>query len=73
MTEQLTEWDIELGERLAGGGNKRAGMLVETKTGLTGRTYSSEELVGGKVRVYTTTGAKMLCDPKTLKLKGFID
>lgn len=73
MSEQLTEWDIELGERLAGGGNKRAGMLVETKTGETGRTYSNEEYVNGKVKVWTATGKKLLCDPKSLKIKGFID
>lgn len=68
----LTEWDVELGNRLAGEGNKRAGMLVETKTGLKGRTYSNEDLVNGKVRVYTEKG-NLLCDPNTLKLKGFID
>lgn len=52
--------------------NKNAGQIVETKTGLVGRTYNHEKLINGKVRVYTDKG-KMLCDPTTLKLKGFID
>jgi len=69
---ELTEWDIEIGNRLMGIPNKKAGRLVETKTGLTGRTYNHEELINGKVRVYTGKG-KLLCDPNTLKLKGFID
>lgn len=55
-----------------GAGNKNAGQLVETKTGLIGRTYSHESLINGKVRVYTEKG-KLLCDPTTLKLKGFVD
>lgn len=71
--DELTEWDVELGNRLAGGGNKKAGMLVETKTGRTGRTYNSEELVNGKIKVWTVEGIKLLCDPNSLKIKGFID
>lgn len=59
-------------ESFFGGINKNAGHLVETKTGLLGRTYSHESLINGKVRVYTDKG-KLLCDPSTLKLKGFID
>jgi len=70
MTE-LTSWDIEQIDRLCNG-NKKAGQLVETKTGLTGRTYSHEGLINGKIRVYTDKG-KLLCDPNTLTLKGFID
>lgn len=31
---------------------KGSGYLVETKTGLLGRTYHSEKMVNGKVRVY---------------------
>lgn len=53
-------------------GGKKAGTLVETKTGLIGRTYNNEELIGGKVRVYTDKG-NLLCTPETLKLKGFIN
>lgn len=70
---ELTEWDVELGNRLTGSGNKNAGMLVDTKTGETGRTYSNEEYVNGKIKVWTANGKKLLCDPSTLKIKGFID
>jgi len=72
MTKEQMEWEFEQAERLFGGGNKNAGQIVETKTGLVGRTYNHETLINGKVRVYTEKG-KMLCDPTTLKLKGFID
>jgi len=61
MTE-LTEWDVEQLERLVNG-NKNAGQLVETKKGLSGRTYSHEEYVNGKIRVYTDCGQKLLCSP----------
>ena len=69
---ELTEWDIEQLNRMEQG-NRNAGALVETKTGLLGRTYNNENLTNGKVRVHCTNGAKLLCDPKTLTLKGFID
>jgi hypothetical protein len=52
--------------------NKNAGRLVETKSGLIGKTYKNEKLINGKVRVHTEKG-KLLCDPNTLKVKGFID
>ena len=52
--------------------NKNSGRLVETKTGLIGRIYSHEELINGKVIVHTEEG-NLLCDPTTLKVKGFID
>lgn len=52
--------------------NKNAGQIVETKSGLTGRIYNHEGLIKGKMRVYTQKG-KLLCDPKTLKVTGFID
>jgi len=71
MEEGLTEWDVEQINRLIHG-NKNAGCLVLTKTGMHGRTYSNEVLVGGKVRVYTDNG-NFLCDPKTLKLNGYVD
>ena len=51
---------------------KAAGLMVKTKTGLAGRTYNAEALINGKVRVYTERG-KLLCDPKTLELIGFIN
>ena len=72
MTKEQMEWEFEQAERLFGDGNENAGQIVETKTGLFGRTYNDENLINGKVRVYTSKG-KMLCDPTTLKLKGFID
>lgn len=69
---ELTEWDIEQIERLANGGNKNAGMIVVTKTGLSGRTYSHEDYINGKIIVHVENG-KLLCVPETLTLKGFID
>lgn len=72
VTDGQMEWEFEQAERFFGCGNKNAGQIVETKTGLVGRTYSNEDLINGKIRVYTDKG-KLLCDPTTLKLKGFID
>ena len=53
-----------------------SGYLVETKTGLKGRTYHREGLVNGKTVVHIEKDGKtmkMLCNPKTLKTTGFID
>ena len=61
------EWELE-----QAGLRRNSGQLVETKGGLTGRTYSHESLINGKVRVYTDKG-NLLCDPATLKVVGFID
>jgi hypothetical protein len=72
MTNEEMEFEMQQMETFFGGGNKNAGQLVETKTGLVGRTYNHEDLINGKIRVYTDKG-KLLCDPTTLKLKGFID
>lgn len=72
LTEEQLEWAFEDAKRFFGGGSKNAGQIVETKTGLSGRTYNHEELINGKVRVYTDKG-KMLCDPATLRLKGFVN
>jgi hypothetical protein len=69
--EGLTEWDIEQIERECNG-NKKAGFLVETRTGLTGRVYNHEDPVNNKMVVHTEK-VKLLCNPDTLKLKGFID
>jgi len=66
------KFEMEQAETLMGGVNKKSGQLVETKTGIVGRTYNHEELINGKMRVYTSKG-NMMCDPSTLKLKGFID
>ena len=68
---ELTEWDVEQAERLLHG-NKNAGYLVETKTGLKGRTYHNKELINGKAIVYTEK-CNFLCNPDTLKVIGYID
>lgn len=55
---------------------KNSGCLVETKTGLKGRTYHRDVLVKGKMIVYVEIDGKvvkMLCDPKTIKIIGYID
>ncbi len=72
MTNEQQEFEMQQAETLMGGGNKRSGQIVETKSGLVGRTFSHEELINGKIRVYTSKG-NILCSPSTLKLKGFID
>ena len=54
------------------GENKKSGLMVKTKSGLIGRTYRNEVPINGKIRVYTDK-CKLLCDPETLKVKGFID
>jgi|APIni6443716594_1056825.scaffolds.fasta_scaffold377745_1 hypothetical protein len=64
--------------------SKTAGYLVETKTGLKGRTFHSEKLLNSKMIVHlidendnlqTINGVetKMLCDPKSIKIIGYID
>lgn len=53
-----------------------AGYLVETKTGKKGRTYHREGYIKGKAIVYIEEEGKkikMLCDPDSLKITGFID
>ena len=72
MTDKEMEFDLRLMESFMGIPNKNAGQLVETKKGLTGITYNHEDLINGKIRVYTEKG-KLLCNPNTLILKGFID
>jgi len=56
--------------------SKDAGCLVETKTGKQGRTYHKEGLVNKKMVVHVVEGdkdIKLLCDPKTIKIMGYID
>ena len=54
--------------------SKDSGYLVETKTGKKGRTYHKDKKVNGKLVVYLDdNNMKMLCDPKTIKVVGFID
>lgn len=55
---------------------KTNGFLVTTKKGLKGRTYHDDDLIGGKQPVYTEIDGKkvrLLCDPNTLTINGFID
>ncbi len=58
---------------------KNPGLIVETKTGKTGRTFTKKGLINGKVPVYVIVDENsysdiaMLCDPKTLIQKGIID
>lgn len=56
--------------------SKDSGYLVKTKSGKEGRTYHREGLVNKKTVVYVDNNGKqvkMLCDPKTLEIIGFID
>jgi hypothetical protein len=56
--------------------SKDSGYLVETKTGKQGRTYHKDALVNGKMVVYVQIDdkeIKMLCDPMTIKIIGYID
>jgi hypothetical protein len=57
---------------LSGIDKKGPGYIVKTKSGVIGRTYHSDAPVNGKQVVHTTEG-KILCDPETLSITGFID
>jgi hypothetical protein len=54
-----------------------SGYLVETKTGKKGRTYHRDKKVNGKVVVYiegeAETTLKMLCNPDSIKIIGYVD
>jgi len=53
-----------------------SGYLVKTKNGKEGRTYHREGLVNKKMVVHINVDekdVKMLCDPKTIKIIGFMD
>lgn len=53
-----------------------SGYLVETKSGKRGRTYHREGLVNKKTVVHVEINGKtmkMLCDPKTIKVVGYVD
>ena len=53
---------------------KKGGMIVETQSGIKGRTKNGEELIKKKVRVYTDEGKdNLLCDPKSLTPIGYWD
>lgn len=57
--------------------SKDSGYLVKTKTDIEGRTYHREGLVNKKTVVHVIdkngTETKILCNPKTLKIIGYID
>lgn len=56
--------------------SKDSGYIVKTKSGKVGRTYHSEGLVNNKMVVHVEINNKvhkMLCDPDTLEITGFID
>jgi len=56
--------------------SRDAGYLVKTKTGKEGRTFHRDSLVNKKMVVYVEVDGKelkMLCDPKTLEITGFIN
>ena len=56
--------------------SKDSGCLVETKTGKQGRTYHREGLVNKKMVVHVEVDGndiKMLCDPHSVKIIGYID
>ena len=56
--------------------SKDSGYLVKTKTGKEGRTYHRDNKVNGKVVVYVMVDGKevkMLCDPETIEIIGYVD
>ena len=53
-----------------------SGYLVKTKSGKEGRTYHIEGLVNKKTIVHLDVNGndiKMLCDPKTIEIIGYVD
>ena len=55
---------------------KDSGYLVKTKSGLEGRTYHKESLVNKKMVVHVMVNGKavkMLCDPKSVDVIGYVD
>jgi len=56
--------------------SKKNGYLVKTKTGKEGRTFHKEGLVNKKMIVHVEhegKTVKILCDPDTVDIIGFID
>lgn len=72
LSEEELEFEFEQCKTFAGLNDGKKGYIVETKKGLIGRTFHSDSLVNGKQPVYVENG-KLLCDPQTLTVKGFID
>ena len=48
------------------------GKIVETKFG-NGQTNNNDKPIKGKIIVYLSTGIKVLCSPKNIKVIGFWD
>lgn len=72
LSDEALEFEFEQLNTFAGLNDAKKGYIVETKKGLIGRTFHSDPLVNGKQPVYVENG-KLLCDPETLTVKGFID
>ena len=56
--------------------SKNSGYIVKTKSGKEGRTYHAEGLVNKKMIVHVDVDGKevkMLCDPKSIEIIGYID
>lgn len=56
--------------------SKNAGYIVKTKTEKIGRTYHRDGLINKKMIVYINVDnkiVKMLCDPKSTPITGFIN
>lgn len=56
--------------------SKNSGCLVTTKSGKKGRTYHKEGLVNKKIVVHVDVdgkNVKMLCDPKSIIIIGYVD
>ena len=56
--------------------SRDAGYQVKTKTNKEGRTYHREGLINKKMVVYVEVDGKtvkMLCNPKTIEITGYID
>lgn len=56
----------------------RRGYIVKTKTGRQGITYHDDPLINGKKPVHVTAyckadPTKILCDPTTLTVTGYVD
>lgn len=56
-----------------GRSSKRPGYRIETSVGKKGRTYHSDKPVDGRILVYMDSGEKIILDPKSFKIIGFID
>jgi len=58
--------------------SRDSGYLVKTKTGKEGRTFHREGLLNDKLIVHVKVEeedkeVKMLCDPQTVEIIGYVD